>query len=271
VDVTEMRQAEGRALQGERLAAIGQAMTSVIYEGRNALQRGQACLEVLALESKDRPKALDLIARAQRALDDLRQLHEDVREYAAPIRLECRECNLGTAWRGAWADLEPVRRGRTAMLCEDFSGSNLHVVADPKRLTQVFRNLLENALAAALDPVEVVISAAASELNRRPALTIVFRDNGPRLKSEQARRAFDPFYTTKAKGTGLLEAFRGDSPQYRANCLPLRNRSNRPISARRAHAVVLPMPRSATNCATTGSSAVTCSSQASTSAISKAS
>ncbi len=34
-------------------------------------------------------------------------------------------------------------------------------------------------------------------------MRINVRDKGPGLNAEQARRAFDPFYTTKAKGTGL--------------------------------------------------------------------
>src|SRR6516165_2174234 len=50
-----------------------------------------------------------------------------------------------------------------------------------------------------------------------------------------------------------LEAFRGESPQYRDSCLPVRNRSKRPISARNAQAVTGPTPRWARSCATTGS------------------
>jgi signal transduction histidine kinase len=38
---------------------------------------------------------------------------------------------------------------------------------------------------------------------RRPALAISFQDRGPGLTDEQERRIFEPFYTTKTKGTGL--------------------------------------------------------------------
>ncbi len=51
------------------------------HESRNALQRSQACLEMLALKLVDRPDTLRLIGRVQQAQDDLHRLYEDVREY----------------------------------------------------------------------------------------------------------------------------------------------------------------------------------------------
>lgn len=202
-DVTKIRAAEERALQVQRLAAVGEAMTGLIHEGRNALQRGHACLEMLAQHVKDQPEALRLLTRAQEAQDDLHRLYEEVRNYAAPLHLARQGCDLGEVWRGAWAELAPIRKGRRATVQEETGGLNLHVVADPSRLAQVFRNLLENALAAAPDPVEVVVRAEQCEHAGRPALTILVHDKGPGLKAEQARRAFEPFYTTKTKGIGL--------------------------------------------------------------------
>ena len=63
VDITERKRMHERQLQRERLAAIGETMTGLVHESRNALQRSKACLEMLALEVEDRPEALDLLAR----------------------------------------------------------------------------------------------------------------------------------------------------------------------------------------------------------------
>ena len=80
---------------------------------------------------------------------------------------------------------------------------DLHCTGDPFRLDQVFRNLLDNALAAGSPPVTIEIRAAAAELDGQPALRIAVRDNGPGIAPEQRTKIFDPFFTTKAKGTGL--------------------------------------------------------------------
>ena len=45
----ELRRTQGRALQAERLAAIGQTMAGLAHEGRNALQATQSCVERLRL------------------------------------------------------------------------------------------------------------------------------------------------------------------------------------------------------------------------------
>src|SRR5262249_59810894 len=113
-DVTEQKRAQERAVQTERLAAIGQMMTGLAHESGNALARSQACLEMLALEVQDRPEALELIGRVQKAQDHLKQLYEEVRGYAAPVKLQREPWDLSLVWRQAWDSLALQRQGRAA-------------------------------------------------------------------------------------------------------------------------------------------------------------
>jgi signal transduction histidine kinase len=198
-----LKRAQERALQAERLAAIGQMVAGLAHESRNALQRVQACLEMLAMADRDRPRSLDLIARIERAQEDLHRLFEDVRGYASPIRLDRRPTDLSEVWRGAWADLESQRRGRDTRLRESDGVPDRGCMVDPFRLGQVFRNLFDNALAACADPVEVAIGCDPIEIEGRPGFRVVVLDNGPGLDVEQRANLFEPFYTTKTRGTGL--------------------------------------------------------------------
>lgn len=68
---------------------------------------------------------------------------------------------------------------------------------------QVFRNVFENSLAATRDPVEIHVDCRSVVQGYRPAWQVRVSDNGPGLTAEQRTRVFEPFYTTKAKGTGL--------------------------------------------------------------------
>jgi signal transduction histidine kinase len=203
LDITERKRSQERVLQTERLAAIGQMMTGLAHESGNALARSQACLEMLALEVQDRAEALDLVARIQKAQDHLRQLYEEVRGYAAPLKLERDRWDVSGIWRQAWTNLALPRQGRAASLREDTGGLDLECEVDHFRLEQVFRNILENALAACRDPVQITIGCAETVLGGRSALRVAVRDNGPGLTPEQQQRIFEPFYTTKTKGTGL--------------------------------------------------------------------
>jgi hypothetical protein len=202
-DVTESRLANERAVQAERLAAIGQMVAGLAHESRNALQRSKACLELLALEVEDRPEALDLVARIHKAQDHLHHLYEEVRSYAAPIRLKLGRCDLRDVWRETWASLSLAREGRRISLHEPADSAELAIDADQFALGQVFRNIFENAIAACADPGHIWIEAQPATLDGRPALQICIRDNGPGLDRDQQARIFEPFYTTKTTGTGL--------------------------------------------------------------------
>jgi two-component system sensor kinase FixL len=202
-DITALKQSQERTLQAERLAAIGQMVTGLAHESGNALARSQACLEMLALEVQDRPEAMQLLGRIQNAQNHLQALYDEVRNYAAPLKLERESWPLDAVWRQAWANLEFRRQGRQASLIEHVAGVNLRCLIDPFRLEQVFRNILENALAACTDPVQIEITCSELIYEQMPALLISIRDNGPGLSAEARQRIFEPFFTTKTKGTGL--------------------------------------------------------------------
>ena len=89
-------------------------------------------------------------------------------------------------------------------------GQDPCAVIDPFRMRQVFRNLLENALAACPDPIEITIRCSAEELDGVPTLRLTERQRAG-VYLEQRKRAFKAFYTTKTKGTGLGLAIAGES------------------------------------------------------------
>ena len=201
-DITELKEAQRRSLQVERLAAIGQMVTGLAHESRNALQRSQACLEMLSFRLEGRHQELDLVAGIQDAQDDLHRLYEEVRTYAAPILLDRRPCPLRDVLSEAWSRLVVSRKGRDTTIVEE-GDSSPWCEGDPHRLGQVFRNVLDNALDACDDPVRVDVIWGESEVAGKPAVRVAIRDNGPGLTAEQRKNLFEPFYTTKTQGTGL--------------------------------------------------------------------
>jgi signal transduction histidine kinase len=199
----QLPEIQANALRAERLAAIDQMVTGLAHESRNALQRCQACLSVLSARLLDRPEVMNLLERMQAAQDDLHRLFNEVRDYAAPISLDLGRCDLAEVWQQAWADLEPMRRGRETEFREEWATADTRCLADPFHLRQVFRNLLENALSAGTGPVTVVVRCAAAELDGREAVRVTVQDNGPGFAGVDRQKVFEPFVTTKLRGTGL--------------------------------------------------------------------
>ena len=208
--LSEKRQAElalkavnARMLQAERLAAIGEMMTGLVHESRNALQRGEACLEMLSLNLQGQPESLDLVARIQKAQKKLHGLFEEVRNYAAPIKLERTEHDLRDVLEETWENLVWLRQGRNVSFNLPKSGPSPRCSVDASRLEQVFRNIFENSLAACADPARIDVTWKPTKLVSRPAWQVSIADNGPGMSPEQRQKIFDPFYTTKPTGTGL--------------------------------------------------------------------
>ncbi|MFV2068839.1 MAG: ATP-binding protein [Pirellulales bacterium] len=221
-DTTAMKEARRQILQSERLAAIGEAMAGLAHESRNALQRSQANLERLAKRVQDRPDALALIERFQAAQRDLHALYEQVRGYAAPLRLQRKRCDIRQLLRETCQHV--ISGEREIVLREHGEAVHAECTVDPFAMRQVFRNILENALCdenvrgSPRERVEIDITWSDVERNGKSALSVAIRDNGPGLSPEEARRIFEPFFTTKSKGTGLgmaitrriIEAHGGD-------------------------------------------------------------
>lgn len=201
--IVEWREAKQRVAQAERLAAIGQMLAVLSHESRNDLQLAMGCVELLALEARGRPEMLALVKRISLAHNHLLQLYDDLRAYAAPVQLRRERCEVSEIVLQAWRSLLPLRSGREVRFNANWDGEPLQWAVDRSRLEQVFRNILENALAACPDPVEMTCQISAAKVDGQRMARIVFNDNGPGLSREQQHKIFDPFYTTKSKGTGL--------------------------------------------------------------------
>lgn len=203
-DISERKLAEERALQAERLTAIGTAMTGLAHESRNALQRSQASLDMLsAIIGDGDPDTGKLIQRIQLAQGDLHRLYEDVREYARPIRVKTVPKSLNELLHQAWDELIVKRDGRNAQLVEQTETEELTCPVEPFLIRQVFRNVLGNSLAACKDPVCITVTWSDTTLRNQPALRVSLHDNGPGLIPAAREKLFEEFFTTKTHGTGL--------------------------------------------------------------------
>ena len=202
IEIVERKRAQEQALQAERLAAIGEMVTGLAHESRNALQQIQASLEMLTRRIGSGPER-ELVDEIQAAQDRLHRLFEEVRSYAAPIKLERESCELPSVWREAWRQLNAQVQERVVSFKEHIRSAALRCSVDRFALERVFRNIMENALAARDDPVHIEINCSETHLGPRPALRVAIQDNGPGLTAEQRQNIFVPFYTTKVRGTGL--------------------------------------------------------------------
>ncbi len=86
----------------------------------------------------------------------------------------------------------------------DNGARDARVLADAEAVRKICANLIENAMEA-MEPGggELRVRCLETEVDGSPAVRVVFRDTGPGLNDEAARRLFEPYFSTKTTGTGL--------------------------------------------------------------------
>jgi signal transduction histidine kinase len=197
----QLAESQSKLIQAERLAAIGQTIAAISHEARNELHGISLGLILLPRILQDRDSASKIIASLAQNGERLHRLFEDVRGFAAPIRLELAPCTLETIWRRAWASVQSRWQHRDVSFDEQLGAADVLLSVDAFRLEQVFRNLFENSLAAGSDPLAIRVSCTPTA--GAPGICVTVQDNGPGLSDEQKQKVFAPFFTTKSSGTGL--------------------------------------------------------------------
>jgi len=183
-----------------RLAAIGQFTSSIVHEIRTPLATIGMALEHLAglddLHEGSRRRALLALNESRR----LGRLLENILLYAKPLTLQRQPLRLAEVVDGL-ATQAP------------FDAPRLHidraslealppVPADHDRITQVLLNLLQNAVEANGEDERGVHLHGKLATDGR-AVVLIVENGGPPIREEQMVHLFEPFYTTKASGTGL--------------------------------------------------------------------
>jgi two-component system sensor kinase FixL len=187
----------------ERLAAIGQAVSTIAHESRNSLQRMEAAVHQLKKHASDAEKVQGGIAKLASGTQELHRLHETVLEFVRPRVLQPMCVDARSVVRAAWKEALTHPEMPSVELVETQIADDTSCEIDAFAVRQVFRNIFENSLAACSSAPEINTSYADAEILGMPALRIIIRDNGPGLSEEQRNMVFVPFYTTKQRGLGL--------------------------------------------------------------------
>jgi len=195
-DITEHRNAERRLRAQESLAKVGQLAAIVAHEVRNPLAGIRGAIQILSgrmPEEEDRK----VMARIVERVDTLNTLTEDLLVYARPHTPELASVSLarilGVAQRllAGHADL--------AAVSVEISGGDVTIEADEKMLQDVFLNLFLNA-AQAMKGEGTIRATVRTGVD---TVDVNVEDDGPGIPPDVRERLFEPFFTTRHRGTGL--------------------------------------------------------------------
>lgn len=181
----------------EHLARLGEMGAVMAHEVRTPLAGIKGFAQLLG-ERLDDPRQKSYAASIVSESERLEDLVNDLLNYARPEPPPEGIVPLVSVLEEAFGSLAEEARQHGVTL-ELEAATNKPVTCHPDRLRQIFLNLFSNALQAM--PEGGKIMADLSE--ESGMMKIVLSDNGPGFADEAIQRAFDPFYTSRASGSGL--------------------------------------------------------------------
>jgi len=211
VRTRELREAQARLVEAQKLAAVGQLGAGVAHEINNPLT-GILGNAQLLLEQPDLPQAqregLQAIERmAHRCREITRKLLRFSEQRAAP---DLRDLELNRVVEDGLTLVEGQIKQAGLALETTLASPSPVVRADAPQLTQVIFNLMQNARAACLGKPGARIRLTTRQAGRD--VELVVEDEGKGIPAEHLPRLFEPFFTTKELwsnvGLGLSEAWR---------------------------------------------------------------
>ncbi|HWH76213.1 MAG TPA: ATP-binding protein [Candidatus Binatus sp.] len=202
IHLLEVKALEARALQQERLSAMGNMAASVAHEVRNPLNAISMGLQRLKMEFQPTNDRDDYFQLTEMMLDEAHRLNSIVQQFlslARPIELKVEALPLASVLKEL-VELEAGEAERANVQIEVVAPVNLPALnADPGHFTQVLLNLMLNGLQAM--PEGGTLTLEAKILNDK--FLIAVSDTGTGIAPEYQKRIFEPYFTTKTKGTGL--------------------------------------------------------------------
>lgn len=200
-DRTEVLELQERLHAQSKMAALGTMSGGIAHEIRNPLNAVRGFAELLRRELSPGTRASRFASRICEGVDEADQIIASMLTFASPERLALETVDPAEVAHSAIEAAKRVLPGNAPEKKWRIISSTSAPVfsADRIKVRQALRNLVANALQAQPDGGVVDVSIA------RDGNDVVFRvsDAGPGVPPSLRARVAEPFFTTRAEGTGL--------------------------------------------------------------------
>jgi signal transduction histidine kinase len=195
----EQRELESQLHLAERLAALGEMVAGISHEIKNPLGIIRSTAELLGEmpDANDNQKRLSGVIKEESTR--LNQIVTEFLDFARPQEPNLNECQLEEIIEKNLSFIRPELEKKGIQVHENLNGRSFRLRADQDLLYRAFLNILINAMHSMQDggTIDIIVEEA------RDGYSIEFEDTGCGISQENVDKIFNPFFTTKEKGSGL--------------------------------------------------------------------
>jgi signal transduction histidine kinase len=212
-DLTQVEQREERERLRDRLASLGEMAAGIAHELKNPLAGIEVMAGLLRRQVPDKKDAQSLLADILSEAKLANAIVVEMLEFVRPVRLQVEHTAIADVLHQAVLLAESKAQRGSITVTMDVPNDLPQIEGDQHQLCQLFTNLIANAFEALDGKGAVAITASMGEIEPDPefgvapelwpTIVVDVADNGPGVPPELSDRIYDPFFTTKVKGTGL--------------------------------------------------------------------
>jgi len=199
----KMQEAQTKLEQTQRLSMMGQMAANVAHEIKNPLASVKGAADILAEDlAPGSPKRefAEIISKEIRRLDGTVQ---EFLDFARPQPFRFSLEKLADVLVSTLRQMEPQIASASLVLESKIPAFDEHVWADPRKLRQVFINLVLNAISATPHGGKITVELGKIIENDERFWVVKFSDTGSGIAPENLEKIFEPFFTLKSTGSGL--------------------------------------------------------------------
>lgn len=194
----ELASEKEKIAHSEKLASIGRLAAGIAHEIGNPLTSIFSFVQILREMEDDEFKKESL----QTIYFHINRISEILKQLSGFTKMpagEAKECQINDIIDTSINLIQYDKKAKNVSIVKELSPSLPKTVCSDNQLSQVFVNLTLNAIDAMPDGGTLTIKS----MTKGDSIVIQFKDTGVGIPKEDVTRVFDPFYTTKEKGTGL--------------------------------------------------------------------
>lgn len=196
---SEVLKTQKQLLQSEKMAAIGQLAAGLAHEIYNPLNVISGFTEVLLKQGGRTEAEKKHLEEIYRETGRCQNLIAELLRFAKPKKSGRDLADLGVMLGETISLVQAQARTQGIVVTMDIPDDLPAVTADKDQMKQVFLNLLLNACQAMPSGGDLHVKAYVLNGN----LVVDIKDTGVGIKAQDIKNIFNPFFTTKADGTGL--------------------------------------------------------------------
>lgn len=199
-DVTASRHLQEHVSRHQRLHSMGEMAASLAHQIRTPLSSALLYVSQMNSENLDSEKREKFVEKAMNSLHHLEGLVKDMLQYARGGKGSEQPIELTELMTQLEQNAEPQVKLSGSQIQFNAFLPGLVVIGDKDALMTALQNLVGNAIDVIGE--QAVIQVTVNKISDEK-VDLVISDNGPGIEPELLEKIFEPFYTKRARGTGL--------------------------------------------------------------------